>query len=446
MLNEMTHQLQPADVTRPVTMERTLGLWKVTASGVGIIVGAGIYVLIGDAAGLAGPRVWLSFVIAATLSALSALSYAELASMYPKAGAEFEYTSHVFPAWLSFLIGWIMFVGLIVASAAVALGFGQYLQNFVTLPPTFGALALLTLIAALALSGIRRSSTVIVALSLLQVGGLLLVIAVGLPDIGSVNLFAGNHGGGGLVSAAALVFFAFIGFDEVTTLSEETKNPTRTIPRALLLALALSTLLYIAVAISAVSVLGANALSTSPHPLADVLDHKFGSNGGALVAVIALVATANTTLLCLTASSRLQYGMARAGALPRTWGQLGPASRAPRVAIGISVIGAAIFIAIGKLDVVASVTNVAIYLVFIAVNIAVIILRFTQPDLDRPFRSPLSIKRVPLMPILGLLAVFLMFPSLPKSSLVLGAVLCLVGIAVYFVSTGRRSAQRARLN
>ena len=128
MLRPMTG---PPTRDEPTTLDRALGLWKVTASGVGIIVGAGIYVLVGEATAIAGPRVWIAFVLAAVLSALSAMSYAELASMYPKAGAEFEYSSHVFPPWLAFLVGWLMFVGLIVATAAVALGFGRYVGTFV---------------------------------------------------------------------------------------------------------------------------------------------------------------------------------------------------------------------------------------------------------------------------------------------------------------------------
>jgi APA family basic amino acid/polyamine antiporter len=412
-------------------LDRALGLGQVTASGVGIIVGAGIYVLVGEAAALAGPRLWIGFLLAAVLSALTGLSYAELASMFPKAGAEFEYSRHAFPPWVAFLVGWVMFSGLIVAAAAVALGFGRYAGHFVSVSPRVGAWALLCFVGIVALTGIRRSVRLTVVLSLVQVGGLVYVIAIGVPHLGQVDLLSGDGGSGGVLAAAALVFFAFIGFDEVITLAEETRDPTRTLPRALLLALGISTLLYIGVAVAAVSVIGTEALAGSERPLADVLDHVLGGRGADLLAGVALLATMNTTLLCITATSRLQYGMASASALPSALTRLGPRSRAPRAAIGISIVVAAAFVALGDLTLVASVTDLAIYLVFIAVNIAVVVLRFRLPDHPRPFRSPWSIRRVPVLPILGLLAVLVMIPALRWEAIVLGFGLCGIGLVVY---------------
>ncbi|MFM8303463.1 MAG: APC family permease [Actinomycetota bacterium] len=408
-------------------LDRTLGLWQVTASGVGIIVGAGVYVLVGDAVALAGARTWMGFVLAAGLSVLTGLSYAELTSMYPKAGAEFEYARHAFPAWVAFIVGWIMFVGLIVAAAAVSLGFGCYLGRFVDIGPTAGGVVLLALVGAVAFAGIRRSARLTVALSLVQVGGLLYVIVIGVPNVGQVDLLDGTGGAGGVLAAAALVFFAFIGFDEVITLAEETNDPTRTVPRALLLALGISTVLYVGVAIAAVSVIGAGALAASERPLADVIDHALGGSGADVLAVIALIATTNTTLLCITATSRLQYGMATSGALPSAFTRLGPRSRAPRLAIAMSMLVAAGFALIGDLTLIASVTDLAVYLVFIAVNLAVVILRFRAPDQPRPFRSPLAIGRVPVLPLGGLVAVLVMIPALRWEALVLGLGLCLLG-------------------
>ena len=412
-------------------LDRTLGLAQVTASGVGIIVGAGIYVLVGEATALAGPRVWIGFLLAAVLSALTGLSYAELASMFPKAGAEFEYSRHVYPPWLAFLVGWVMFTGLIVAAAAVALGFGRYAGRLVSVSPRVGAWALLGFVGVVALSGIRRSARLTVVLSLVQVAGLVYVIAIGLPHLGQVDLLSGDGGSGGVVAAAALVFFAFIGFDEVITLAEETRDPTRTVPRALLLALGISTVLYIGVAVAAVSVIGADALASSERPLAAVLDHVLGGRGADLLAVVALLATTNTTLLCITATSRLQYGMASASALPNVFIRLGPRSRAPRVAIGVSIAVASGFVALGDLSLVASVTDLAVYLVFIAVNVAVVLLRFRLPDHPRPFRTPGSIRRVPVLPIFGLIAVLVMIPALRWEAIAFGVGLCAIGLVVY---------------
>ena len=412
-------------------LDRTLGLWQVTASGVGIIVGAGIYVLVGDAVALAGARTWIGFVLAALLSVLTGLSYAELTSMYPKAGAEFEYARHAFPAWIAFVVGWVMIAGLVVAAAAVSLGFGRYLGHFVDLIPTVGGMLLLAVVSAIAWSGIRRSARITMALSLVQVGGLLYVIVIGIPHVGQVDLLDGSTGTGGLLAAAALVFFAFIGFDEVITLAEETKDPTRTVPRALLLALGISTVLYVGVAIAAVSVIGPRAVAASPRPLADVIDHALGGRGADVLAVLALIATTNTTLLCLTAASRLQYGMAGARALPAPFARLSTRSRAPVVAIGVSVVAAAGFIMIGDLTLIASVTDLAVYLVFIAVNLAVVILRFRAPEHPRPFRTPLAVGRFPVLPVAGLVAVLVMIPALRWEALALGAGLCLLGVGGY---------------
>jgi APA family basic amino acid/polyamine antiporter len=173
--------------------------------------------------------------LAGVLSALTALSYCELASMFPAAGAEFDYTRRVAPAWVAFLVGWVMIVGLIVAAGAVSLGFARYLRFFVDVPEQVGAAALLLAVTAVALRGIRQSAALTLAFSLIQVGGLLFVAAIGLPHLGDHSLVEGISVSG-VVGAAALVFFAFIGFDEVITLSEETRNPVKTVPRGLLLA------------------------------------------------------------------------------------------------------------------------------------------------------------------------------------------------------------------
>lgn len=419
-------------IEEPRRLDRALGLWQVTASGVGIIIGAGVYVLIGSATALAGPRVWVAFVAAAVLSALTGISYAELASMYPSAGAEFEYTRHAFPPWVAFLVGWVMFLGLMVAAGAVALGFDRYARFFVSAPDRVWAFVMLAFVMIVALSGIRRSARLTFVLSLVQVGGLVYVIAIGAPHVGQVDLLSsGGAGLDGVLAAAALVFFAFIGFDEVITLAEEARDPTRTVPRALLLALTISALLYVGVAIAAVSVVGASALGDAERPLALVLDHALGGRGAAVVAVIALVATTNTTLLCITAASRLQYGMADAGVLPPVLARVGAATRAPYIAIGVATAVAAVFLALGDLTLVASVTDFAVYLVFLAVNLSVIVLRFREPERPRPFRAAGSVGRVPVVPVLGLATVLIMLPALRWEALVIGLALAGVGLLAF---------------
>ena len=283
---------------------RSLGLTHLTASGVGVIIGAGIYILIGPAAQRAGGLVWASMLLASLLCALTAFSYMELTSMFPKAGSEHEFARQVFPNWVSFTTGWGMAVALVVAAAAVSLGFARYLHEFVDINEHVASLSLLVLVGALSITGMQHARWLVVALSVIQVGGLVGVVLVGAHHIGDVSLTSG-HGFSGVLSGASIIFFAYIGFDEVITLAEETKDPHRTVPRALMLALAISTVLYVLVAIVAVSVLGASGLASSAHPLTDVMRESIGGASVRIIGAVALATTANTTLLASTAAARL---------------------------------------------------------------------------------------------------------------------------------------------
>ena len=406
-----------------------IGFWELLASGIGIIVGAGIYVLLGEATAEAGGAVWVAFALAAGLSALTALSYAELAAMYPTAAAEYEFTRHAFPRIIAFLVGWVMIAGLTVAAGAVSLGFARYLALFVDIDQRVLALGLLTVITVIALTGLEHSARLTLVLAAVQVLGLLAVIAVGVPHLGAENLLASN-GTGAVLGASALVFFAFIGFDEVITLGEETSNPQRTVPLALLVALGGSTLLYVGVAIAAVSVLGADTLGASDRPLADVLGTAIGGSAERTVAIIASLSTTNTTLLALTAGSRVMYGMAARQALPAALSRVTTKSKTPFLAVAGTGLVAGLFAALGDLRLIASTTDVAVYVVFIAVNLTVIILRFKEPLVERRFRVPLSVGRVPLLPIFGMATTSLMLTRLDRGSWILGIALVIAGLAV----------------
>jgi basic amino acid/polyamine antiporter, APA family len=418
-------------------LRRVLGLAEVTAGGVGIIIGAGIYVLLGAATALAGPVVWLAFLLAAVLSVLTGLSYAELASMFPSAAGEYEYTRQALPEWVAFVVGWTMILGLVIAAATVSIGFARYVGYFVDVDARVAALALLAVVAVVAVTGIKQSARLTMALSAIQVGGLLLVVVIGAPHVGDADLLAGP-GIGGVLGAAALVFFAFIGFDEVITLSEETRDPTRTVPRALLLALGLSAALYVAVAVAAVSVLGAPALAASPRPLADVMAHVLGDRGATVVAAIALVTTTNTTLLALTAGSRVLYGMARAGVMPRRFADVHARRGTPGRAILVVALVAAVFAGLGEFATIAALTDFAVYVVFLAVNATVIVLRRTRPEIARPFAVAGVLGGVPVLPILGFGSVALMMTQLPPIVLALGAALGAVGLAAGWLIRSRR--------
>lgn len=430
-------EARPARMASPPSLHRVLGLTEVTAGGVGIIIGAGIYVLLGAATAHAGALVWLAFLLAAVMSALTGLSYAELSSMFPSAAGEYEYTRNAMPEWVAFVVGWTMISGLVVAAATVSIGFARYLGYFVPIDARLAALGLLAIVSGIAMVGIKQSARLTVGLSAIQVGGLVLVIAVGSRHVGEVDLWVG-HGAAGVVGGAALVFFAFIGFDEVITLAEETRDPTRTVPRALLLALGLSTGLYVAVAVSAVSVLGAEALAASPRPLADVMAHALGSGGATVVAGIALVTTTNTTLLAVTAASRVMYGMAAQAALPRALAVVHPVRGTPIRTIAVTACVAAVFAAFGNFTVIAAVTDFAVYVVFIAVNTTVIILRRTRPALRRPFSSGGAVCGLPVVPVLGLASVGIMMTQLEPFAIGVGSALSAMGLAAGWLLRSRR--------
>ncbi|HEV2173288.1 MAG TPA: APC family permease [Nitrospira sp.] len=415
----------------PPQLRRVLGLAEVTSGGVGIIIGAGLYVLVGAAAAEAGATVWLAFLLAAVLSFLTGMSYMELASMFPSAAGEYEYTRRAFPELVAFLVGWIMVVGLVVAAAAISLGFARYLGYFFDLDVRLGAVCLLALVSFIAATGIKESARLTMALSVVQVGGLLFVIVIGVPHIGQQNLLQ-STGITGVVGAAALVFFAFIGFDEVITLSEETENPTRTVPLALALALGLSTILYVAVSIAAVSVLGASALGASERPLADVIGHAIGGRGAEVMAGLAVITTTNTTLLAVTAASRLLYGMASQGSLPSSLAAVNKERQTPTSAILFASGVATLFVLFRDLKLVASVTDFAVYLVFLAVNGTVLVLRFKMPEHSRAFSIPGRIGLVPVVPILGIAAVLIMMAQLDFAAVGVGFVLLGLGLLVYF--------------
>jgi APA family basic amino acid/polyamine antiporter len=413
-------------------LKRTLNFWQVTAAGVGIVIGAGVYVLIGAATDEAGSAVWLAFVLAGVLSALTALSYAELAGMFPSAGAEYEFARRAFNEFVGFVTGWTMVAALIVAAGTVSIGFAQYLQHFADIDTRVAAVSLLGALTLLILSGLQRSIWLTVALSLLQVGGLVLVIVSGLEHIGDRSLVA-DATLGGVLSGAALVFFAFIGFDEVVTLSEETRDAAHVIPRALLSALAIATVLYVLVAVAAVSIVGAPALAASERPLALVVQHDWGGAAPDIVAYIALAATTNTTLLALTAASRNLFGMSRSGSLPPVIASLAPATSAPWVAALLALALASVFAATADLELSASVTDFAVYAIFIVVNVAVLVLRKTAPDAPRTMSVPISYRGLPVLPFLAIATVLVMLARLDPVAWLLGGALVVSGAGFWLL-------------
>ena len=361
-----------------------------------------------------------------------------MASAYPKAGADYEYTRRGLGARPAFVVGWVIIAGNLIAAAAVSLGFGGYFSRFVDVGvviPAVGALAVASLISAY---GIRQAMWTSIALCLVELAGLVLVIAIGVPHFGEEDLFLVHGGSAGIFSAAALVMFAFIGFEQIATLAEETNDAPRIVPRAMLLSIAITSLLYVLVAVASVSIMGWEALGSSEAPLADVVSTVLGSRASDAVAVVALFSTGNTLLLLLVAASRLIYGMAERNALPGALTYVHPRYRTPVLATAIALLISAGFALFGDIGLVAESANFAIFVGFAAVNVSLIVLRFTRPQLERPFRVPLTIGRVPLLPVAALASIGVMVAHLDAGAIVIGVLIALMGAVVMIVVTATR--------
>ncbi|HEU4367752.1 MAG TPA: APC family permease [Methylomirabilota bacterium] len=348
-------------------LRRTLGLWQVTVSGVGVILGAGVYALVGPAAARAGGALWLAFVIAALAAGLTAYSYGRLAQRRPKDSPEFQYTTLAFGPRVGFVAGWLMLIADFLAAGAVALGFGGYLAYLAGTPIVLNAVVLLAVVALVLHVGISQSVGLAIALTVVEAAGLLFVIVLGLPQWPAADYGEMPHGTGGVWAAAALIFFAYLGFDELGNFAEEMRAPARDLPRALLLSLVITTAVYVLVALSAVAAAGWRDLSTSPAPLALVARRALGPGADTALALMALAATANTVLLLVLSASRSMYGMASEGRLPHRLARVGSRST-PVIAIWTALALTGLVVVGGDLVQAATLTDAAVLASFMLVN------------------------------------------------------------------------------
>ncbi|NJD75963.1 MAG: amino acid permease [Candidatus Methanoperedens sp.] len=414
-------------MTQKVQLKRELGLLEVTLSGVGIILGAGIYALLGKASGLAGNSVWLSFALASLIAVFTGLSYAELSSMFPRASAEYEYTNHAFGKKLAFIIGWLIILSGVIGASTVALGFGGYFNAFFKITPVISGIILIIALSGLLIYGIKETARFAMIATLIETAGLVIIIFIGVPHLGKVDYFEMPQGLTGVFQAAALVFFAYTGFESIVKLSEETKNPEKTIPKSLIIAILISIILYILVAISAVSAIGWEKLAASNAPFADIAFEAFGSEAFILLTVIALFATANTVLLMLLGASRIMYGMADSFTLPGMLAKVHPSRRTPWIAITITMLSSLIFVFSGDIAFVANVDNFTLFVTFFVINATLILLRYKEPHMIRPFKVPFSIGRFPMLPFFGLLVNVFMLLQLEWKVLITGILLVVIG-------------------
>jgi APA family basic amino acid/polyamine antiporter len=392
-------------------LKKTLGLFETSIYGIGIILGAGIYAIIGEGAGIAGNSLWISFIFAALIASFTGLSYAELSSMYPKAAAEYVYTKKAFnKESLSFMIGWVFIAAGIVSAATVSMAFAGYFSYLFGTEIIPIAVGLILILSLLNFIGIKESARVNLISTIIEVSGLVIIIVLGMNFIGSagINYFEMPNGFHGLLAATALIFFAFIGFEDIANISEETKNARSVIPKALLISLVVSTILYILVSLSAVSIMDWQALASSNAPLTDVAVHAMGPSAILLISIIALFATGNTVLILLIAVSRVLYGVSKNKALPSIFSKIHLKRRTPYISIFTIMFLAMVATTLGKIKLVAELTNIGIFIIYLFVNLSLIVLRFRKPHVRREFMVPINIGKFPVLSFLGAVTCILM--------------------------------------
>ena len=429
-----------AEATPPARLRRRIGLFGAAASGVGIVLGAGIYVLIGEAAGLAGNAIWASFLLGAVLAAGTGLSYAELTSMYPEAGAAAVYAREAFGRRTAFVTGWMDVTVNAVGAPAVALGFGGYLAAITGFDRTAIAAVVLLLCAAVVLLGVAETVGLAAVFAAIEVAGLLFVAVVGLPHLGQVDLLTLHGGTAGLMGAAALGFFAYEGLEEIATLSEEVTDPTRNIPRALLIAIGVTAALYVFIAAVVVSVVPWERLAASTAPLALVVGEAVDSRAASVLSLVALFATFNTVLLLLATGPRAMYGMSRRGLLPPLFGAVWARRGTPATSILLTTTVALLFVWSGDIGFVAQVTNFAVFTLFVVVNGSLIRLRISQPERPRPFRAGPSFGPVPLPSAIGLGGAVALALFMERDAVLAGLGALALGVLLSFLLTPRADA------
>jgi APA family basic amino acid/polyamine antiporter len=419
-------------------LRRSLTLFEATFYGIGIIVGAGIYALIGEAAGAAGNSLWMSFLIGAAISGFTGLSYAELAAMFPSDAAEYVYVRKAYHSkFLGFILSWLIIFTGILSASTVALGFAGYFNSifssYFNFPLILTAIVLLIFLSFVNFYGIKESSKMNIVFSSIEVLGLIIVIALALAsrNFANVNYFEMPNGFKGIFSASILVFFAYIGFEEVVHISEETKNPKKFIPKAILLAIAVTTILYLLVSVSVITLTPWNTLSV-PNPLAFAASKSIlGSHANFLISVIALFATLGTILIILVGTSRMIYGVAKERALPSILSKIHKKRKTPWIAVAVAGIFSILFLFFGNIDTIASITSLGAFITFAATNLSLIWLRYTRPKIPRPFKVPLSIGKFPVLPAIGVAICIFMIYQFQLIEIAIGIAIILLGIFVY---------------
>jgi APA family basic amino acid/polyamine antiporter len=470
-----------ADTDEPGTrLRKDLAWWDLVVFGVSVVIGAGIFTVTAATTGdITGPAIWISFLIAAGTCALAALCYAEFASTLPVAGSAYTFSYATFGEFLAWAIGWNLVLELAIGAAVVAKGWSSYLGTVFgfaggtvhlgSFNLDWGALLIITVVAIVCALGTKLSSRFSAVVTAIKVSVVVLVVVVGAFYIKAANyspfipkpeaehqgrgidqsvlsLLTGaqgsHYGWYGVLAGASIVFFAFIGFDIVATMAEETKRPQRDVPRGILASLGIVTLLYVAVSIVLSGMVSYTQLRTAPGSEQANLATAFKANGvywaSGIISVGALAGLTTVVMVLMLGQCRVLFAMARDGLLPRQLAKTGSRGTPVRITVLVAVVVAATasVFPITKLE---EMVNVGTLFAFILVSAGVIVLRRTRPDLERGFRAPW----VPLLPIASVCACLWLMLNLTALTWIRFGVWLLVGTAIY-VGYGRRHSVQGR--
>ncbi|WP_406403901.1 amino acid permease [Streptomyces sp. NBC_00879] len=436
-------------------LRRSLTMWQLTMISIGATLGTGIFVVLGEATPLAGPAVAISFVIAGLTALFSALSYAELAGSIPVSGSSYSYSYATMGEIVAWICGWCLILEYGVSVAAVAVGWGEYLNELldgtigVTIPDAVSAplgegglinlpaLVVVLLAMVFLMGGAKESARINTIMVGVKIVTLLLFIGIGF-----IGIKAGNYtplaplGVTGISAAAASLFFSYIGFDAASTAGEEAKNPKRDLPRAIMLSLLIVTVLYCLVALVAVGAMPWQDFEGTEAALAQIMKDVTGQSiWGVVLAAGAVVAIASVVFAVLYGQTRILFAMSRDGLVPKLFAKVNPRTGAPRantVIVSLFCGALAAFIPLGEL---ANATSIGTLFAFALVNVAVVILRYKRPDMNRTF----TVMLFPLTPILGFgFCAYLMYTMPGTTWMVFGGWM-IVGLVFYFGYGMRRS-------
>jgi APA family basic amino acid/polyamine antiporter len=445
-----------ADAEHPEhRLKKTLTAWDLTALGIGAIIGTGIFVLVGTAIvgdahrPGAGPGIILSFVLSGFTCALAALCYAEFAAMIPVAGSAYTFSYATLGEFLAWLTGWNLILEYGVACVAVAIGWSGYFNKLLKLaglelpywatnPPhwaggpegsiaNFPAAIIVLLVTAILVIGIKESARAAGMIVLLKLAVILFFIAVGAPSISPDNWtpFMPN-GFEGVRAAAAIIFFAYIGFDAVSTAAEEARNPQRDVPLGILGSLAVCTVLYISVAAVLTGLVPVSHIDIHA-PVAEALSLVGFKWGAAIVAIGAVAGITSVLVVMMLGQIRVFFAMSRDQLLSPRLSNVHPTFGTPHRATILTGVAVAVLAALFQIGEAADMTNIGTFFAFIIVSFGVMLLRYTKPELPRPFRLPL----MPLVPILSMAACLYLMAGLPQATWIRFGVWTVIGIFVY---------------